>query len=304
VLDGNTGLYYNVLAGTWTNTLFFNHAIFEGPTTNGTWSFSIVPASYGKHYTVKVRATDLSGNTRLITQSFDVDDLVPPVPAFDTPAPGAVIAAGPLAASGTVADSGLVDAVEVGLRDPSTGSWWYPAGGWAAGEYWAPAAFSGSGSTTSWSGSIDVARLANSGPFELYVRAFDARGNEGRSSPLSITVGPDTVAPNSLISVPTNNQQMTAPVTLSGMATDGTSVAGVQAALRDRTSGLWWDEVAGTWGLLRWNSVTVDSPGATTTSWSWTPSIGVGNYFIQTRATDGAGNVETSYALAKFSITS
>jgi hypothetical protein len=305
VLDNGTGLYYNIRGGTWTNTPFlFNQAAFEGPSKNGSWSFSIVPASYGKSYTVKARATDFFGNSRTLTQSFTVDDVVAPVPTIGTPAPNAVIVPGPLATSGTVSDAGIVGTVAIGLHDPATDMWWYPAGGWTVGEYWAPAAFTASGSTTNWSGSIDVGRLADSGPYELIVRAVDARGNEGRSAPLSFIVGPDTVAPDTVISVPTNNQQLTAPAALSGTATDGTSVAGVQAALRDRNSGLWWDAGTGTWGPLKWNSVTVGSPGATTTGWSWTPSIVNGLYFLQTRATDGAGNVETSYALAKFSIAS
>jgi hypothetical protein len=238
-----------------------------------------------------------------VTESFVVDDLVPPVPVIATPAPNAVIPPGALVASGTVTDAGPVDVVEFGLRNPATAMWWYPAGGWTSSEYWVPAAFSASGQTTSWSGSIDVSRLAGSGPFDLYARAFDARGNEGRSSALSITVGPDTIAPNTVIQVPTMDQQLALPATLSGTATDGTSVAGVQAALRDRTSGLWWNAASGTWGTLKWNAVNVDSPGATTTGWSWTPNIGVGSYFVQTRATDGAGNVETSYAQARFSTT-
>jgi NHL repeat/Bacterial Ig domain len=303
VFAGSMGLYYDGRSGTWTSKPYFNQAIFEGPTTNGNWSYSIVPASYGEHYTVRVRATDYSKNTQSMSRSFSVDDLVPPVPAIDTPAQGAVVVPGPLEATGSVTDDGVVGTVELGLHDPATGMWWYPAGGWMASEYWAPATFSTSGSTITWSGSIDVGRLASSGPFDLYARASDAKGNEGRSAPVSISVGADTVPPHTVISVPANNQQLPAPATLSGTAADGTSVAGVQAALRDRISGKWWDATSTTWGSLTWNVVSVDSPGATTTGWNWTPNIGAGSYFVQARATDGAGNVETSFASARFSLT-
>ena len=302
VLDSDTGLYYNLRTGTWTS-FYFNQAVFQGPTTNGTWEFSIVAASYGKHYTIKVKATDIFGNSRLIGESFTVDDLVPPVPTIDTPAPDAVIVPGPLATSGTITDAGPIDIVEIGLRDPATGKWWYPSGGWSASEYWTPTTFSASGTRTNWAGSIDVGRLAGSGPFELYARAFDARGNEGRSSALSLSVGPDTVAPDTAITVPSMDQQLAVPATLSGIATDGTSVAGVQAALKDRTTGLWWNSTLGTWGLFTWNVGNVDSPGATRTSWSWTPAVGAGSYILQARATDGAGNVDRSFATARFSTT-
>jgi DNA-binding beta-propeller fold protein YncE len=299
VFHENWGRYLNVRQGTWSQAQIFNQAVFAGERTNGVWSFAIIPAAYSDRYKVNVRVTDLSGNKRSEIVSFTVDDTLAPLPTVSSPAPNAAVGPLQLTSAGTVSDDGFVHRVEVGLSDPATGLWWDPTRGWGT-ETWAQASLAGG---TSWSGTMDVAALAATGPYDFHVRAFDLRGNEGRAAPAPVTVAADTVEPDSTILVPVQDGQLPSPPTISGLAADTTSVAAVEVAVKDRDTSRWWNAATAAWGPLTWNRAALAAPGATSTGWTWTPTLGPGRYYVQTRALDGPGNVETSWPSARFTVT-
>jgi DNA-binding beta-propeller fold protein YncE len=123
------------------------------------------------------------------------------------------------------------------------------------------------------------------------------------------TYGPaeDTVVPDSVISQPATGSQVSLPATISGTATDNVTVAGVEVAVRDRTTSQWWDFATSTWvSGLRWGNATLAMPGGLSTDWSmpFNPSGGSGAYFAQARATDGAGNVEADKPSVRFEVSS
>ena len=112
----------------------------------------------------------------------------------------------------------------------------------------------------------------------------------------------DTVAPNGEATTPTQDQVFTtAPITLTGDATDDVGVDHVLISIRRRSDQLWWNGTG--WAATRTTfDATLDQPGAAATEWSydWTPPAG-GGYAVQVSAVDAAGNVDQSKPYLRFS---
>ncbi len=80
--------------------------------------------------------------------------------------------------------------------------------------------------------------------------------------------GPDTVAPNGLVSGLVNNQTLPfGPITFGGTATDNVGLADVQVGIQNRTTLRWWKATTGTWVTsFTWNSgSTLSMPGGSPT---------------------------------------
>jgi DNA-binding beta-propeller fold protein YncE len=118
--------------------------------------------------------------------------------------------------------------------------------------------------------------------------------------------GPDEIAPDGTVSVPTKDQTFTTvPITLSGNATDNVGVTAVRVAIQDRVSKQWFRN--GGWGTFQAQQATLGTPGGTSTSWSyqWTPPAGgSGQYSLQVVAADAAGNVDPTRAWVAFNVSS
>jgi DNA-binding beta-propeller fold protein YncE len=116
--------------------------------------------------------------------------------------------------------------------------------------------------------------------------------------------------PETAFTTPLKNEGvMPGVVVLVGSATDDLGVAGVEIAVKDRVSNLWWDPTTTTWG--RWVSMqaTLDLPGATLTPWSApfdetaaAAAGGSGEYWSSARAKDSAGSDDPTLAATWFSI--
>jgi len=134
--------------------------------------------------------------------------------------------------------------------------------------------------------------------FNDRIRVFAAYGGGGG--------GPDTIAPNGTLTVPTPNQTFASPpVQMNGTATDNVGVAAVQVAVKDRTTGLWL-RTNGTWGTFQAQNAVLASPNTTSTAWTFSftpPSGGSGLYAVQVIAKDGAGLVDPTKPWVQFSIT-
>ena len=143
--------------------------------------------------------------------------------------------------------------------------------------------------------------------YEYRVIAVDAAGNESVSSAAATgTTGgaADTLAPDTSLDAPTANQVLTSvEFTASGTATDGVGVQQVQVAIRDRDNDAWL-RVDGTYGALQWLDATVVTPGALSTSWSFSTTLDDGNWFVMARGIDAADNVEAERPGARFAIDS
>ena len=116
---------------------------------------------------------------------------------------------------------------------------------------------------------------------------------------------PDTTAPDSTIDFPIKSSSHPAGIVhVTGTATDDWGVASLDVAIRDRSNNLWWNPTNGTWGTLRRIQATLASPGATSTAWSYDLDSSVvggsGDYWVQARAVDTAGNPDTTVSTTYF----
>jgi hypothetical protein len=122
----------------------------------------------------------------------------------------------------------------------------------------------------------------------------------------SVAVANDTAAPNTTVLQPLGSERVAAssPLQIVGQATDGVSVSAVRVAIQSNATGLWWHS-DNTWGSYTWQAATLDSPGATNTTWtaSW-PAPSSGSFRVQATAVDGSSNLDASPALVGFSVRS
>lgn len=126
--------------------------------------------------------------------------------------------------------------------------------------------------TYSW----NTTALAN-GTYTLTAKAYDAAGNVGQSSSVSVTVTNDITAPVTSITSPTGGTTVSGTVSVASSASDNVAVTKVE---------------------LYVNNVLQATDTASPYSFSWnTTSVVDGSYSISTRAYDAAGNVGQSAAV-------
>jgi hypothetical protein len=136
--------------------------------------------------------------------------------------------------------------------------------------------------TSTWSSSVDTTKLTN-GSHTLLARAVDTSGNASVSSE-TVTVynaPPDTTAPAVMISSPAAGATVARQFTVSGTASDGTSVSKVEVKL---DAGSFQPAT----GIASW-SASINALGAAD-----------GQHVVTARATDGAGNVGTTTVTVAF----
>jgi hypothetical protein len=103
----------------------------------------------------------------------------------------------------------------------------------------------------------------------------------------------DTTAPQTQIAFPSGGDVVPAEaITLSGAASDDRDVASVGVAIQDSATGQWWHD-DGTWGAKRTYPAVLDTPGATSTGWTfrWSPPA-AGRFDAVASSLDGAGNAD------------
>ena len=89
---------------------------------------------------------------------------------------------------------------------------------------------------------------------------------------------------------------------MAGAATDDVGVTSVRVAIRDNATLKWW--TGSGWGTFTNLAATVATPGATSTTWSytWAPPA-PGTYGMQVSAVDAAGNVSPVRPWRTFTVT-
>ena len=104
---------------------------------------------------------------------------------------------------------------------------------------------------------------------------------------------PDTTLPTATMTAPTPNQVYTglSPITFGGTASDNVGVASARVAIKNTANGLYW-RANNTWGTYQAQSATLGTPGATSTTWSytWTPPM-TGSFSVLVESVDTSGNV-------------
>lgn len=236
-------------------------------------------------------------------------DTTAPNATVSTPASGQVVTGLTVALSGNATDDGPdgvrgVGGVKVAIQDRTTKQWWQPGGGWGAWAQLDASLATPGADDTGWSYSWAAPAPGNYG---ILVRATDLAGNVDPTKPwIPFSVAEpsgDVTPPNGTVSVPHSGQTLAnAPATFSGGATDDVGVGSAKLAIRDRTTGLWWQQGGG-WGPFVWLDANLASSGATSTTWSftWTPP-GPGSYGLNLRIGDTAGNVDPTKPWIPFTI--
>jgi hypothetical protein len=249
--------------------------------------------------TVQTRTFTIAGGT-------PPPDTAAPETTITNPVSGQEFGLAPITFTGAATDNVGVVGAQVSIQDTVSGMWWDGAA-WAASQSWLTASLASPGSTsTTWSfGWTPGAE----GSYSISARASDAVPNTDAtpaSAAFTVTavLPPDTVAPDTTISFPTNNQVLAvAPITFTGGATDNRGVTSVQVAIRNRTTLQWWNGTG--WGsaFIWLNGASLGTPGGASTTWSyaWTPP-GAALYAVTARAFDAAGNVDATRPWVNFQV--
>ena len=273
------------------------------------WSYSFIAPSNGA-YTVTATAVDTSfvadpspaGPVGFST--FGSADTTDPDQTVVTSPAGGSSGPSPLTITGTASDNVGVTEVRVAIRLNPTTTWW---NGSSFGTYTYVLATldNPGGTTTGWS--YTFAPPA-SGSFGLQTRAVDAAANVGANSTwrsFSVSTGgpSDTTNPGqAVVTSPAGGSSTSTTVTIEGTATDDVGVTLVRVAIRLNPTTTWWN--GSSFGPYTYVFATLDNPGGTSTGWSYTftpPSTG--NYGLQVRAVDAAGNLGANSIWRSFNIT-
>ncbi len=143
-------------------------------------------------------------------------------------------------------------------------------------EYYVNGVLKGSDTTATYQYSWDTASVAP-GVYTLYAKAYDAAGNVGQSSTLTVTVVNDVSAPTISMTAPANNAILSGTVTISAAASDNVGVSKVEFYQN---------------GLLA-------AAMNTGYNYSWnTSAVPNGSYTLTAKAYDAANHVTTSSAVA------
>jgi DNA-binding beta-propeller fold protein YncE len=120
----------------------------------------------------------------------------------------------------------------------------------------------------------------------------------------SVPPPPDTTTPDATVTVPAQDQSIAGrTLNATGMATDNVGVASVGVAIKNRTTNLWW-RANGTWGTYQVLPATLGSPGASSTTWSFTWNApAAGQYSIMAIATDTSNLVDPTKPTRRFVLT-
>jgi hypothetical protein len=236
------------------------------------------------------------------------DDTTPPTSTVAVPTSNQVFTSVPVGMSGTASDDVGVKEVRIAVQDTQTKLWFRSNNTWGSHQAHQASLSAPGQPSTNWTFSFTPAP-DGSGKYAVQVVAVDTSNNVATTKPwvpFSISSpANDITPPEATIANPKKNQSYTSPVAMSGGATDDIGVDAVRIAIQDTQTKLWLT-ANGTWGAFTNLSATLASPGAASTSWtfSFTPPVGgSGNYGVQAVAVDTSGNVATKKPWVVFKAT-
>jgi hypothetical protein len=217
-------------------------------------------------------------------------DTTEPETTISAPAEGATVPSGTVSIQGSANDDKVVAAVRVGIQDTATNLWWNGTG-WVDTEVTVAASLqTPNAAATNWT----YAFAAPEGSYAILARARDTSNNTD-STPatrgFTVAGAPDTTAPTTVVTAPPGSSTNPRPITVTGTSTDniGVSVVRVSIRINDGTN-RWWNGTG--WGAFTWVPATIASPGAASTTWSYSfDPPAAGTYGLQVRSVDTSGNV-------------
>ena len=319
VQDYKTGKWWNAANQSWETAQTFANAGWSGANASSVaWNWTFLGVSTGGQYVAQIRTRDHNANVSgFVMRTFAMPGQtvppVPPAPGSDsvrpdgiqlTPTANQTVPRAPLTFSGTATDNVGVTAVRIAVKNTVTGRYLSSTGmnGSSFGTtfVWHTATLGTPGGTsTNWSITWTPSSTFSGCTCQTLVEARDASGNVDGSKPqvnfTMTNLPPDTTAPDTVLSAPTDASTLTArPVIISGSATDDQNVAGVRLTITNG-NGLYWS--SGGWSS---NPATVDATlGTGTTSRTWEYGFdpgGNGNFTVTAAAVDAGTLVDQTPA--------
>ncbi|MEW6555741.1 MAG: hypothetical protein AB1349_00125, partial [Elusimicrobiota bacterium] len=316
--DGTS--WYKDVTQEWLTTVSTGTAVLSA---NATYWYETPISNYvtDKQYTLKVWAQDTVGNYNYNTYFASLTFI------FDSQGPATTIQYPPATKlkslttiSGTAKETetnypGVVNNVKIAIKDLTWPNTYYngvysSSNCWSVGEQWIDATGGGALLIT-WQYGFDVNYETNvwtdGHDYTIYAKSYDQTTlNEG--SAVSVTFTYDKTAPVSTTTHPLNGKYVQPFVTISGTASSDTKTNGVGIRLRRATAPQYWTGSGDNW-LASEPSPWPAASGAAT----WTKdaagvfTVAAANgetYYLITRATDTAYNIESLQAERPFTIDS
>ena len=305
IRDDGTNMWWN--GSTWVGSQqWLGASVFSPGAPSTGWSYGWASPGPGA-FTAFARSTDTGANVdgSPASRAFTVlpPDTTIPTTTISSPVNNST-ANPPIATAGTAADDVGVASVRVAIRDNATLQWWNGSGWGAAGSYVQASLDTPGGTSTGWSYPFDPGVAGNYG---IQVKAVDSSGNVGANTAwrnFTITLpGSDSTGPTIAFDTPTYGQILPfGAVNVSGSSADATGVASVRVSIQNSATSQWWNG-SGWVAANTFVSATLDTPGGTSTGYSYTFAPGVeGNYAVRVRAVDTLGNLGSSTGLRPFTI--
>jgi hypothetical protein len=238
----DTGRYLQT-NGTWGTSLAWLNASTSPPGgTSVSWTYTWA-APFAGSFSLTAQAWD-AGNrsdTTRPTVNFSVSgtpaDTTRPTVTITTPTANQALTMGTITPTGAATDNVAVTAVEVSLRNTSTGLYYQPGGTWASTAAWHSASIASASASTTWSWSWNATAA---GSFSLTARSRDAAGNVSTavSRSFSVVAGGGGCTPSSppygvgtmTLSLVDQSRGRSLPTTVYYPSAAGTSGANAPAA--------------------------------------------------------------------------
>lgn len=204
----------------------------------------------GKSYYFAVTAYNASGAESPYSNIVNVSEASPPTVSITAPAANTTIS-GTVSVTASATDNVGVTKV----------------------EYYLNGVLKSTDTSTPYVYSLDTAVLA-SGTYTLMAKAYDAAGNVGQSSNVSVTVVNDATAPTVSLTTPVNNATVSGTAIITATASDNVGVSKVEFYA---------------------NGVLLSASNVAPYSYGWnTTAVANGSYTIIAKAYDNSGNVAQS----------
>jgi alpha-tubulin suppressor-like RCC1 family protein len=247
---------------------------------------------------ITATATDSAGLISSANLGTFVADPVPPTVSISAPTVNQLLASNPVTITGTAADNVGVAQVNLYIRRTIAGvEQLWDGTGWGSTAQVAATLANPNSTNTAWSYTFNPPQ---SGRFTVQAGVSDTSQNSAGSFAQSFSVSDGAVPLVSIVS-PVNAQELVGrPVVISGTASDNSGVADTHVKiwrkLVDRTQ--YWNG-SGWQNTLTTVRATMGSPGASTTTWTYSfhPPQSGGRFAVTATATDTFNRVRDSASL-------
>jgi hypothetical protein len=287
----------------WTSTGFnATSQAFNAASGTTTWNFPFAAGNLtsGVTYDVIAEATDSLGNigtSTTVAFTYCVRTTPPKVSitypvnntTYGTDWGGAISGSASAGAGATIAKTA------VAVEDTTTGKWWTGSSFSATSQSFVTAT-----GTTTWSLPLAAQKLTSGNAYSAAAEVTDSYGNTGTSTTVSFAynTSPPTVSITYPVNAATYGGNWKGSITgaASSNAGTGTSITGVSVAVENTKTNKWWNGSA--------FGVSSQSYNAASGTTAWNFPFAVGNltsgvsYKVVAQATDSAGNIGTSTAVA------